>query len=321
MVELQAVRWSGTLTTFGVIEALEEVDVAAELGGTVLAVYVSEGDRVEAGQLLLELDPEKRELVLRQARQSAQQARTALDEARLKLERRQELAQLETISKEVLDNARLSLDSASAAYERALASQRLAERELRDTRITSPTEGLVDVKSVEPGESVALGARLITLQAVSALQVHTWVSENDVSYISSGATAEVSLSSLPGQTYPALVEWVGVNADPMTGNFPVKLILQEAAERLRPGMTATARIQAAALEDVLLLPEGALLDRDRRRVVFVVEDGRAVMRAPQLAAGFTDQHWILSGLKAGDQVVVSGQSRLIDGSPVAVGDQ
>jgi RND family efflux transporter MFP subunit len=159
--ELREQSWQSSVHTFGVVEALEEVDVAAELSGTVKAVYVSEGDRVEAGQLLLELDSEKRELGVRRARQSAQQARTVLDEARLKLERRRELAEQKTISEEVLDSAKLTVEAAAASYEEALAAQQLAERELADTRIVSPTPGLVEVKAVEPGEAVTIGLEAI----------------------------------------------------------------------------------------------------------------------------------------------------------------
>ena len=315
---LQQQSWQGSVETFGVVEALEEVDVAAELSGTVSSVHVSEGDRVEAGQLLLELDAEKRELAVRQARQSAEQARTALHEARLKLERRRELANQQTIAEEVLDSARLAVDAAAAAYQQALAAQQLAVRELADTRIVSPSPGLVDIKAVEPGEAVTAGATLIKLQAVAALRVHTWVSEKDVPWIRAGAPAEVRVSGFPGAALAARIEWVGVNADPATGNFPVKLILQQDSGSIRPGMTATATIKGFERQNVVLLPEQALVDRQRRRVVFVVEDGRARLREPQLFAGLGDRLVVLGGVGPGDQVVVSGQRRLLDGTPVSI---
>jgi membrane fusion protein (multidrug efflux system) len=205
-----------------------------------------------------------------------------------------------------------------ASYQRAQAVQQLAERELADTRILSPTRGLLDQKFIEPGEPVSVGTPLIRLQVVHVMRVHTWVSETDISHVRASAKASVSLTGLPGQDYPALVEWVGVNADPQTGNFPVKLILQQESELIRPGMTATATIEGLQRQDVLLLPERALLDRDRRRVVFVAENGVARLREPQLAAGLSNRLQILAGLVAGEQVIVSGQSQLLNGSPVNV---
>ena len=305
-----------SISTFGVLEALEEVNVAAELSGTVAAVHVNEGDRVQSGQLLLELDPLKRELAVAQAEQQVQRAAAALKEARLKLQRRRNLAAKETISREVLDNAQLALDGASAAYQQAQASQQLAARELDDTRIYSPTAGLVDVQAVEVGEAVQAGATLITLQAVQGLRVHTWVSEADIGHIRAGGAARVAVSGLAGLHYDATIEWVGVNADPATGNFPVKLILTNAADALRPGMTAKVELQGIAVPDALMLPESALVDRNRRRVVFVVEDGRVHLREPLLAAGFSNRLRVVSGLEAGDAVVVAGQYNLLDGDAV-----
>ncbi|MCB1706199.1 MAG: efflux RND transporter periplasmic adaptor subunit [Halioglobus sp.] len=316
--ELQPQTLQPTIATFGVVEALEEVNVAAELSGIVAAVHVNEGDRVAAGQLLLELDPEKRQFAAEQAQQQVQHALAALKEARLKLQRRRNLAAQETISKEVLDSAQLAVDLATSAYQQALSSAQLAQRELADTRIFSPTEGLVDVRAVEVGETVQAGSRLITLQAVQGLRVQTWVSEADIARISSGAPARVTVSGVAGREYEARVEWVGVNADPATGNFPVKLILRGDAAALRPGMTAKAVLQGASVADALLLPESALVDRDRRRVVFVVEQGVAQLREPLLAAGFSNRLQILEGLEAGDKVVVAGQSLLLDGDTVAV---
>ncbi|MCB1687457.1 MAG: efflux RND transporter periplasmic adaptor subunit [Halioglobus sp.] len=316
--ELTPQTWQTSVSTFGVVEALEEVNVAAELSGTVSAVHINEGDRVKAGDLLLELDPEKREFALEQARQQVQHAQAALKEARLKLQRRRNLAEQETISKEVLDSAQLAVDLASAAYQQALSSAQLAERELADTRIFSPTDGLVDIRAVEVGEPVQVGASLVTLQAVQGLRVQTWVSEADIARIRAGDPAQVTVSGLAGRVFAATIEWVGVNADPATGNFPVKLILSGETDALRPGMTASAELQGINVPDALLLPESALVDRDRRRVVFVVEDGVAHLREPLLAAGFSNRLQVLAGLEAGDEVVVAGQSLLLDGDAVTV---
>jgi len=316
--ELSLQDWQGTVRSFGVVEALEEVNVAAELSGTVAAVHVDEGDRVEVGQLLLELDPRKRQLALAQAEQQVQRARAGLEEARLKLQRRRDLAERESVSREILDNAQLAVDAANAAYQQAQAARELAARELADTSIYSPTDGLVDIQAVEAGEPVQAGARLVTLQAVQGLRVHTWVSEADIVNIRAGAHAGVSVSGLPGLEFTARVEWVGVNADPATGNFPVKLILGEDATSLRPGMTATVVLDGVTVEGALLLPESALVDRERRRVVFVVEDGVARLREPLLAAGFSNRLRILAGLSAGDLVVVAGQGALLDGTPVTI---
>lgn len=320
--ELKTQVWQGSIRTFGVVEAQEEVNIAAELSGTVEAVHVNEGDEVKAGQLLLELDSQKQGLALQQAGQQINGARAALDEARLKLQRRRNLSEQKTISKEVLDNALLAVDTATATYQQALVSQQLAERELADTRLYSPTAGLVDKQAVEVGEAVTAGASLITLQATQGLRVHTWVSETDIHHIVAGGEARIIAAGLAGREFQASIEWVGVSADPDTGNFPVKLTLTNQTDALRPGMTATAVLEGINIPNVLLLPESALVDRNRRRVVFIVEEDAqhsvARLREPMLAAGFGQRLHILDGVAPGDLVVISGQERLLDGTTVGI---
>jgi membrane fusion protein, multidrug efflux system len=315
---LTPVSWQGQVTSFGVIEALEEVDIAAELSGTVSRVHVDEGDRVSAGQLLLELDPEKSELALQQADKVLAQARAELEDARQKLERRSNLAAGNTISKEALDTAQVTLDAAIARYQQAIAAHQLAQRQLADTRITSPGSGVVDVQAVEAGESVQAGASLITLQAVDGLRMQTWVSEADILMLNAGSPASISVSVLPGKAYPAVIEWLGVTADRQTGNYPVKLLLDNRENLLRPGMTATVSMQASEVKDALILPEKALVDRGRRRVVFVVEDGRAQLREPVLAAGLANRLHVIAGLEENDLLVVAGHERIVDGSQVTL---
>ncbi|MEH6583396.1 MAG: efflux RND transporter periplasmic adaptor subunit [Halioglobus sp.] len=310
---LKAQAWRGSVRSFGTVEALEEVGVAAELSGTVIAVHVNEGDRVTIGQLLLALDPEKRELALTQSRRQVEQSKAALEEARLKLNRRRNLAEKDTISEEVLDNAQLAVDASSARYHQSLAALQLAERELADTRIVSPTDGVVDIRAVEPGEPVQAGVSLITLQSVASLRVQTWVSEGDVSYLRPGSTAQVFPSGMPNLHFQARIEWVGVNADRYTGNFPVKLILEEGEDILRPGMTASVAMQTEEIPGVLILPERALVDYHRRRVVFIEEDGVAKVREPVLAAGLSNSLLVLAGLAPGDRVITEGQHRLVEG--------
>jgi membrane fusion protein (multidrug efflux system) len=315
---LQPETWQGDVVTFGVVEGIEEVDVASEIAGTVSRVLVNEGDSVEVDDILLELDPTKAKLRVAQAGKAEEQARAQLDEAQLRLKRRLELAEQDTISEEALDSARLNVLAVAANHQQAVAIHSLALQELDDTVVRSPSKGLVDQRIIEPGEAVAIGSTLISLQVVHVMRVHTWVSEADITHLRARAPATVALSGLPGRDYPALVEWVGINADTRTGNFPVKLILQSDDPAIRPGMTATVTTTGQAIAQSLLLPEEALIDRDRRRVVFVAENGIARRREPMLAAGYSNRLQVLAGLEAGDLVIVEGQQLLSDGMAVSI---
>lgn len=313
---LQNIDWQGVVTAYGVVQSAEQVDVSLDFSGAVKRVLVDEGERIERGQLLLELDTDKQQLRVRQASEAVQRSRAAMREARLVLERRQQLAERETVSREVLDNAELALSRAAADYRESIAARELAQRILADSHVYSPVNGVVELQSVESGEAVMAGSLLLRLQAVDSLEVQVWISENDIAYINKGDRATVSLSGLPGQKLSATVESVGVNAHRGTGNYPVELIVEQEALLVRPGMTATVEIQGVYIPDVLLLPEQALVDRGRRKVVYRIEEGRARRVEPLLGAGFSDRLLVLSGLNAGDEVIVGNLQRVIDGIEV-----
>ncbi len=309
--------WQGNIQTFGAVEATEEIRLSLDFSATVYAVRVDEGEPVKIGQLLIEMEQEKPRLRLQQASELALRAKAALDEAFLNLQRRKKLAELKTVSREILDNAELAVQRAQADYRQALATRQLAEKELAESRILSPVNGVVDVRAVETGQSVLAGTTLMTLQATEALQVQTWVSEKDIARISTGARAITILSSQPGTQLKGQVKSVGINAHPATGNFPVEVIIEEQAELARPGMTAQVTIEGLTIANVLLLPEAALVDRNRRRVVYLLRDGLAVEVEPLLSVGLADRIIILSGLSEGDRLITSNLERIINGSRIS----
>ncbi len=318
VMTLESRPWQGLVTAYGVVQSAQQVDVSLDFTGVVNKVLVDEGERIERGQLLLELDTDKQKLRVAQALEAVQRAQAAMKEARLNLERRQQLAERKTVSREALDNSELGLTRAAAEYREALAVWQLAQRVLKDSHVESPVNGVVELKAVESGEAVMAGTVLLKLQAVDSLEVQVWISESDIAYIHKGDSAVVSLSGLPGQALQAVIESVGVNAHPRTGNFPVKLLVEQDTPLVRPGMTATVQIAGVAFPEVLLLPEQALVDRDRRKVVYVVREGRAVQVEPLLGAGYSDRLLVLSGLNDGDQVIIGNLSRVLHGKQVSV---
>jgi RND family efflux transporter MFP subunit len=315
--QLQLQDWQGTVDAFGVLEAAEEVDISVDFSAPVLAVLVKEGQVVRLGDPLVELDREKRLLHLRQSEEATVQARAAMDESRLNLQRVRSLVEKQTLAQEILDNAELQMQGATGAYQESLAARALAEREVRDSHIVSPANGTVDVRAVEPGEMAMPGKMLIRLQASNTMRVEAWVSERDINYVQAGAMADVTVSSMRGKLYPGVVESVGINAHQRTGNYPVKVVVGVTGDKLRPGMTAGVSIKGITVPQQLFLPERALVDRNRRRVVYTLEGGQAVQREPILGAGHVDRLVILEGLQAGDRLILSGLEHIVDGTRVS----
>ena len=171
---------------------------------------------------------------------------------------------------------------------------------------------------MEPGETVLAGDALARVQAAGSVRVVTFVTEKDINALRVGSPALVTTPGVRGREYSARVDQVGFKADARTGNFPVKLALPNEDGLLRDGMTARVVLQGLAYEDALLVPRAALVDRDRRRVIFKAVGGRAVEVEPILAADIGDDLPVLDGLVAGDVVIVEGLDTVSDGARISV---
>ena len=211
--------------------------------------------------------------------------------------------------------------SASYAHAEEKEPDRLdiAETELAERNIISPVDGVLERESVEVGQYVQPGEILAIIQADGALQVIAHVNENEVVQMSVGQTASVIVA---GVEYKALIESVGRSVKPQTGNYEIKLRIHGHHLHLREGMSARVNLSVTSSQPVLLVPRNAVVDRNRKRVVFVVkqqgEQLRAVARLVQF--GLPDRNYlpVVAGLETGDQLIVGPMELMTDGVVVAV---
>jgi len=313
---LEPETWTETIRTYGVFEAAEEVDISVDFSATARSVRFREGGQIDVGEPLLELDRGERQLLLDRAERGVESIEAQLDRAREALKRAEELFVKDSISREEYEQALAEMRSLSARYGEAVAAQRLAERDLGETTLLSPVSGRVLRRLVEPGETVMPGQTLGVVQTVDTLRVVTFVSERDVNALRVGQSARLTTPGVRGEVYAARIESLGIAADPRTGNFPVKLAVANDRGLLRAGMTARVAFEGLRYDGVLLIPASATADRNRRRVVYTVVDGRAVEVEPVLAATLGDRIPVLAGLEAGDELITDGVDQLADGSPI-----
>ena len=280
---LQEQTWKEGISAFGVIDAAKELVITTDFSERVERVHADEGDRIEAGQMLIELDRRKQQLRLARYRTSLKEAKATLTNAQKTLKREEALFAGRNIPQSRLEQTQLALKTARARYEEALAAVQLGERELADRSITSPASGQVVKRAAETGETVSPGATLMVIHVVDAVRVITYVTEKDINHLRLGGEATVIAPSVPGRTYTARIESIGSKADPDTGTFAIKLAVSNKEGLLRPGMTARVSLQGLTYRDAILIPDKALVDRNRRRVAFKVVDGAAVQVEPVVA--------------------------------------
>jgi HlyD family secretion protein len=252
------------------------MEVPAPVAGRLLAVHAQQGDRVEAGQLLAELDQRALTLVVRGAEAEAAAAAGGLAQARSRLQsaqravgRAKELLSQGLASREDVAAAESDLAQAQAALQAALGQKRAAGEHVASaklsqtfTRIESPMAGVV-LKAPERVGSLASpeqGALFIVGTPLDTVRVDAQVSETEISSVRVGGTAEVVVAALPGRTFEGRVEWVGIEAERREGAvlYPIRLSVPNPEKQLLPGMTARVSIEVARAENVLSAHEAAL---------------------------------------------------------------
>ena len=312
------------------IQAGRAVDLVTDFPGKIKALPVKIGDEVKAGTLLARLDTEAASLQYDQAQAASGLAALGMSTAEREFGRAEALHQSRSLTDQQFEQARAGLDMARLQKAQADAMAGMADKQVRGGVLNAPFAGVVSAVCCEVGEyfnpmtiSPMGGPQgLVSLVDVSTVKADLQVSDRDIGLIEKGMSAhilvDVLASQLPPEGLPAVVESVGLAADPAARTFPVRVVAENPERVLRAGTHARVRLVLEAREGVVSVPPKAVVKLDQQVFVVVVQDGRA-KRVPVtvgLEGGETVE--ILSGLQGGEQVVVEGNFGLPDGAVVDV---
>ncbi len=291
------------LTISGPLRAVQATDLSTEEEGTVASIERDKGTRVKKGDVIILL---KRDLL-------AAQLKAATADRKMKAyneERTRSLFEENSVSKQEMLLAHTQLENAKAAEE-------VARIRYERAAIKAPFDGVVSARLVEPGQLVVMGQKVARVIDPFTLQLDGGVTERDIAYLKEGAAAEISLD---GRTPVAQgrVAWIGLEASETTGKFPIEIRIDNPDLTLRPGVVARARILKKVHHDALVIPRDAVVQRPGKRVVFVVEDDRAIERSVTLGPGEGLMVMVTEGLRPGDLLAVRGQRDLDDRVPVII---
>ena len=344
----------------GRIQPKTQVRISADVSAKIMALHVEEGQWVEAGQLLVELDRERYEAAVESAEanvRSAQANAKLVQQNMLKAEkdydRARDVVERKLESQSVLDANSAAYQVEVARYESALdqveqarATLKQAEDSLSKTIIYSPMEGTISDLNKEQGE-IAIGSQfqedvILVVADLTQMEALVNVDENDIVNVQLGQKADIEVDALYGETLKGTVYEIAntANVDAQSGQsqkteFEVKIAIEGAIERLRPGMTASADVSTMTKTDVVGIPiqsvavrtidqltlEGEeVADAEERftadedgfvEIVFCVEDdGTVTARQVETGIQSDDMIEIESGIEA-DEVVVTGSYRAI----------
>lgn len=315
---LQPQTWQVAFNSYGYLESTEKVTISVDFSGTIKQVHFKQGDDIHAGQLLIELDDRKQRLRLDKARANVVSNQAQLDKAQSTFQRHRELVATGALSKEQFKQSQADFERSQAVLGESQAALSLAQQDLSETRIISPVDGSVSQRSAELGQTVLAGNPLATVEVTDTLRVVTYVSEKEVNLLRVGEVAPVTSPAVPGREYLARIELTGSSADPKTGNFVVKLTLNNEDHLLRSGMSARIKLTGLRRANTLVIPKSAVVDRNRRKVVYRVREGLAEEVEASFGVSNSDQLPVLSGLLAGDTIITSHLEYLQQGKAIAI---
>lgn len=297
---------SSNYTSTAILEAKEEAFVVARASGIIENIFVEEGDYVEKGQKLAQLDQKRYQLNLQRAKADLKGIE-------------QELAKINKVysQKLVSDD---TFDKLSAQYEAAKATLALAQLDLKETTIVAPISGYIAERNAKVGNLTESFQRERMFHIVQQRQLQgiVYLPENELPNIRKQQRASLVVSALGNQTVEGFVERISPVINAETGTFKVTLSVPNENELLKAGMFSEVAINYSTHNNATLLPRKALVSIDNTASVFVVDDG--VAKKITVETGFEEGGVVevLSGLNGNETVVTVGHQNLKDASPVEV---
>lgn len=286
------------------------VTVVPKISGQILTLAKAEGDSVEAGELLVELEASAPRAALDEARARISLQQRALAEAERNFTRLEQLKERGLATLKEFDDARFALDQARLELESLEATRREVAAKLQESSLRAPVTGIVLARPVDPGQVVSAQSTIYEIAPLSDIEVEADIDEQYLAEIQEGQRAEIRIA---GQTQilPARLYYVSPKVDPRTGGAKVRLELDEQVQNLRSGLTADVNLIIERRDQALTIARSAILGRDGSGRVMRVREGVVETTNIEFIEWPSERVIVLSGVIAGDQLLASPRADLI----------
>jgi membrane fusion protein (multidrug efflux system) len=302
--EAQVIAFPLTIEALGTARANESIDIRALVSQRIVAIRFEEGESVEAGRVLVELQSAE-------ARADVASAKATLAESTSHLRRAQQLYETKAVSTSELDQRLTRRDADKAALD-------AAEARLADTQVSAPFAGALGLRNVSLGSYVTPDNVITTLDDTDPIKLDFAVPETVLARLVPGLSIVAKSAAWPGIEFSGHVESIDTRVDPVSRTLTVRALLPNSETRLRPGMFLTVRLLR---DDVraLVVPETAIVPERSRRFVFVVgPDDTVERREVNTGRRMPGLVEVTGGLSAGEVVIVEGTQKAIPGRAVRV---
>ncbi len=287
--KVQKADWPTTLTAVGSITPVQGATISAELAGTVAEIGFESGKPVKKGDMLVKLDASAEQAQLRSAQADAELAKADFDRAR-------GLAQGNVISK-------AEMDSASAKYTQRKAAVDNMQSIIDKKEIRAPFDGVAGIREVNPGQTVPVGQKLVTLQALDKVFVDFALPQQQLSNVQVGLPVKVTTDAINGREFEGTLTAINSAIDPGTRTVSLQAAIDNADHALRAGMFARVKVVLPDKNPTLYIPNTAVLYAPFGNSVFVIEKKKDEKSGEEALA--SRQQFVRTGEARGDFVAVT----------------
>lgn len=289
----------------GTVEEENGSALSFSVMGTLKNIYVGLGSRVKKGQLIAEVDQTSMESSYRAAKASMEQAEDAFQRMK-ELHDKGSLAEIKWME-------------VQSQYRQACSMEEIARKNLEDCKLYAPFDGVIAEKNAEIGQNVVPGVPVVKLVTAGQLRISIPVPESEIVHVEMGQQASVCVSALEDGHFTGRVTGKGIKAHPLSRSYLVKIRPDRTVQGLMPGMVAEVSLEAGHGGQVFVIPSSILqTDESNHTFVWLRSEGKAVRRVLECGYFTSQGVVVLSGLAVGDEIIVEGQQKVCEGTPVTL---
>ncbi len=315
-------------TLSGIVAPVEATKLSYEVNGKIQSIKVNLGDEVTKGQELARLNQRSFNLSLQSAQAKHEQSKASLADAKNSYTRYSKLIKQGVVSQSGFDNAKATFDASKSAVDVAKAQLDIAGKNLQDSILIAPYDGIITKRLFEPSQQISAGQSAFEIEGKHGLEVHVMVPETLIQELTKGAILPIKFPVLPNINMLGRITEVGTRAESANA-FPVTVVLQENNPLLRAGMTAEVEFTFDGIGRTghkgpsIRVPITALragLEQKAYVFVYNTETQLVNLREVQTENVLNNQVFISSGLKDGEIIATAGVAFLRDGQQVSLLD-
>lgn len=309
-----------TINLSGKVSAVNTAILSTRMMGHVDKIYVSSGDKVKEGQLLLRINNLDLSAKLAQAKAGVTEAQVAYSNAKKDMDRYSFLYQEQSASQKELDDVETQYAMAKARLEAAKQAKSQVAAQFSYSDLRAPFSGVISNKFINEGDMANPGVPLLEIEAPGNYEVQTMASESQITEVKQGMEVEVLIKALDEIVQGKVIE-ISTSSKNTGGQFQIKVLLDLTSQPILSGMYTTVKIPTTSENKgaIALIPKNAIISKGELKGVYTVSDqNTVVLRWLRLGQVYGDEIEVLTGLKPSEQIVISAEGILKNGTKIAL---